>query len=94
MDLTLIEEGKNTETISILAKNIKIQGNAGIVIGVFSSNIIGILLAALSKQISSWLINGNSSDRDEILHLAETMLITNGIGLFVDTLRNMSGGEP
>lgn len=79
----------------VALKNSKTLGYAGLGIGSGVTLLIGSLFIGIPRQISSLFLNTDSSDsaaEEEILDMAETMLLINGIGLLIDTIRNVAGG--
>lgn len=80
----------------IALRNSKILGYTGLAIGSVVSLLIAGLFIGIPKQISSLFLSSDNSDssaaEEDILDLAGTMLLINGIGLIIDTIRNIAGG--
>ncbi len=67
--------------------NIRTIGNATWSCGMTLAIIAGALMASIPKQIAMLYVDPNDSDNEEIFVLAQAFLITNGIGLVIDSFR-------
>ncbi|WP_419418933.1 hypothetical protein ACNVED_10305 [Legionella sp. D16C41] len=81
--------GKFNE-LKVINKNLKRIGNAGIVTGALATTGLMAFLVSMPKQIQSVFVSHDDPEYQEIMIMAQAMLITNAVGLIFDTVRNMS----
>lgn len=86
---------QNSDHLSyrIAQANAKRIGYASLIIGGASSLIICGIFVGIPRQLSSLFIDTTEPDAEEILTLAQAMLIINGVGLVADSIRNISSAN-
>lgn len=72
--------------------NAKKYGNSGIALGVLISLIGLIIFIAIPKILLSAFIKSSDTNYKDILSVAKLLLIVNGFGLVLDSIRNIASG--
>lgn len=83
-----LQQMNHRQSMTIINSNIKKIGNAGIIIAEIASLAACGILTGLPKQIDAVFMNTDDVDAQTLL-LAQAMLIANGIGFIIDTIRNI-----
>ena len=86
--LQQLNQLNQVELMHIVNRNIKKLGYAGITIGLIAASLACGLTIGIPKQIVGAFVT-NTVD-EETMALAQAMLLVSGIGLMIDTVRNMS----
>lgn len=76
--------------LDVINTNIRRIGNAGITVGSIAATGLMACLVTMPKQIQSIFVSHDDPDYEEVVTMAQAMLITNAIGLILDTVRNLS----
>ncbi len=88
-----IEHHNHASVIERLQQSVKRFGHAGIIIGASITLSICLLFAGFSRQISETFIDTSHDISEETRELARTLLKINGIGLVIDTVKNISASN-
>jgi Na+-driven multidrug efflux pump len=88
--MKIAEQLKHFNEIEVINRNLKRLGNAGIATGALATTGLMAFLVSMPKQIQSIFVSQDDPDYQEIMIMAQSMLIINAVGLIFDTVRNMS----
>ncbi len=85
-----LERNESALVIERLQQNVRSFGNVGIIIGLSAALSACLLFTGLSKPISEIFLDTSRDIPKETLQLAQTLLSINGVGLLIDTLKDIS----
>ncbi len=87
--LKAAQERDERATLKTLQQNVQRFGNASLIVGVSVACCASLLFTVFSKQISEIFLDTSQAIPKETLPLAQAILSIHGVGVIIDTLKNI-----